>query len=155
MNATTIDMTAHNHVKKAGDKFHPPSRSPHGHTYAIDDHGLAVQLDLGSGPTEITGEQAQHLREWLSKCELRTQSQHDAVQAEAAANPPQEVNSGIKVEMNDHSVDPASGTLSGGTHKFAQTREELELLEQEARSNLIRRNQAQNAALVALDAKRN
>lgn len=87
-------------------KFHTPHKTPHGHSFAIDDHGLAIQIDIGQGPQELTGEHAQHLREWLSKAELRTQAQHDAIMAGEEKNPTKEINSGFKVELqkgsNEH-----------------------------------------------------
>lgn len=143
-----IDMTAHGHVKKGDGKWHPGHKTPHGHAFAIDDHGLAVQLDFGAGPVEITGEQAQHLRSWLNSAEVRTQAEHDAIQALPA---PVEVNSGIKVEMNDHTIDPATGMIrQDGTHKFATTAVELDELTLQANTNLVARNEAQNKAMLAL-----
>lgn len=143
-----IDMTSVAHIRKDGARFHPAHKNEHGHTFAIDDHGLAVEVDFGAGPIELTGEQAQKLRSWLNSAELRTQAEHDAIQA---LPKPVEVNSGIKVEMNDHTIDPATGQIrQDGTHKFATTPAELDELTIKSHTNLVARNEAQNAALAAL-----
>lgn len=143
-----IDMTSEAHTKKPEHKFHHALKNRHGHSFAIDDHGLAVQLDFGTGPIEITGEQAQAARSWLNAAELRTQAEHDGIQALPT---PVEVNSGIKIEMNDHTIDPATGQIrQDGTHKFATTPAELDELTIKSHTNLVARNEAQNAALAAL-----
>lgn len=143
-----IDMTSVAHIRKDGARFHPAHKNEHGHTFAIDDHGLAVEVDFGAGPIELTGEQAQKLRSWLNSAELRTQAEHEAIQALPA---PVEVNSGIKIEMNDHTIDPATGMIrQDGTHKFATTPSEYDELSMAAATNLIARNEAQNKAMLAL-----
>jgi hypothetical protein len=143
-----IDMTSVAHIRKDGARFHPAHKNEHGHTFAIDDHGLAVEVDFGAGPIELTGEQAQKLRSWLNSAELRTQAEHDAIQA---LPKPVEVNSGIKIEMNDHTIDPATGQIrQDGTHRFATTPAEYDAMTLESHTNLVKRNEAQAAALAAL-----
>lgn len=67
--------------------YNAPHRTAHGHTFQIDDHGLAVKLTFADGTTkELSGEEAKAVREWLNSCELRSQAEHDAIQAERAAN---------------------------------------------------------------------
>ena len=86
-------------------------------------------------PVELTAEQAMELRGWLGAAEMRTSE--DAAKLGPA---PAEINSGVKVEMNDATI-LKDGTLGmDGSHEFANSPLELAELQAKAKANLDEQN---------------
>ena len=97
-------------------KFHPPHKTPTGHTFAINDDGTEIQLTFSDAtslegdkvPTiVISGEDGKVLRSWLSSAELRSQVEADQLARDALAKPPREINPDTKFEPGAEPPAPA------------------------------------------------
>jgi hypothetical protein len=115
-------------------KFHHIHKSVGGHDVAINGTGTAIQFtfaqDFKLVTVTIAGEDAKSIREALMAAELRTQAEADAL-----GQPPAEVNPGIKVEMEDQTIDANGDGRGDGTFRFAQTPDELAQLQAIAATN--------------------
>lgn len=103
------------------EELHPSSHNAT-HVFAINATGTLVQIQFlpDGAPWQISGEQAKDLREFLNRCELRSEAEAAAL---GDAPPESDAGKGMRIDLND------------GTHAYGSTPEEIATLQAKAKEN--------------------